>query len=184
MEQTPTQNSNLFKHAARMGAIMGGIGIVFSVLLYVIDIGLMADWKVGIVFLLVFLGFVIYAGINYRKEVGGYLSYGKAFQHGFVLLVVGGFISTIFNIILFHVIDPSLPQALTDITIENTEKMLTGFGMPQDAVDKAMEQAAADTPKRFTVVGQLTQFAWGFLIYAIVSLITSIFVKKNQPVEM
>lgn len=184
MEQTTSETPNLFKHAVRFGAIIGGIGVAITALLYVIDLALLADWKVGIFLILVFLGMVIYAGINYRREAGGFLSYGKAFQHGYVTLIVGGFISTLFQILLYHVIDPSIPAALTDISIEKAEEMLAGFGMSGETLDKAIEQARIDTPKRFTVVGLLTQFAWGFLVNAIISVITSIFVKKNPPVEM
>jgi hypothetical protein len=46
-----------------------------------------------------FIGLTIYAGINYRNEIGGFLPYGKAFQHGFVLMAVSGLISTIFAFI-------------------------------------------------------------------------------------
>ncbi len=178
MEQTESA-PNLFKHAARMGAIGGGIGILLTVIIYVVDIALMANWKVGILFLLIYLAFVIYAGIQYRKEAGGYLSYGKAFQHGYITMIVGGAVSTIFSIILFHVVDPEIPEVLTKVTIQNTEEMMAGFGVPADKIDEEIEKQ--NIPGRFTVVGQLTQFAWGFLIYAVVVLITSIFVKKNPP---
>jgi hypothetical protein len=184
MEQTTSTSPNLFKHALKSGAIIGGIGIAITAILYVVDLSLLANLKVGIVMILVFLGLVIYMGINYRKEAGGYLSYGKAFQHGYVTLLVSGFISTLFQILLYHVIDPSIPGALTDISLEMAEEMMAGFGMSGDQLDKAMEQARIDTPARFTVVGLLKQFAWGFLIYAIISVITSIFVKKNEPVTM
>ena len=46
------------------------------------------------------------------------------------------------------------------------------------------EQARIDTPGRFTVLGLLKQFAWGFIIYAVIAVITAIFVKKNEPVSM
>jgi hypothetical protein len=180
MEQT--ESPNLFKHAARMGAIGGGIGILITVLIYVVDIKIMADWKVGIGILLVYLGYVIYAGIQYRNQAGGFLSYGKAFQHGYVTLLVAGAISTVFTILLFHVIDPEIPEILTRVTTEKTEEMMAGFGMSEDKIDEAIEQQ--DIPGRFTVAGQIKQFAWGFLMNAIVVLITSIFVKKNQPVEL
>jgi hypothetical protein len=179
MEQTETPN--LFKHAARMGAIGGGIGILFTILIYVADIRLMADWKIGIFFLLFYLGYVIYAGIQFRKESGGYLSYGKAFQHGYVTLIIGGFISTLFTILLFHVIDPSIPETLTQASIEKTEEMLAGFGMSADQVEEAMDKAKEDIPARFSVVGQLTQLGWGLLVNAVIALITSLFVRKNQP---
>jgi hypothetical protein len=178
MEQT-SSSPNLFKHAARMGAIGGGIGIALTVLIYIADIRLMADWKVGIFFLLFYLGYVIYAGIQFRKESGGYLPYGKAFQHGYITLAVGGVISTLFSILLFHVIDPSIPETLTQASIEKTEEMMAGFGMPEDKIEEEIEKQ--DIPGRFTVVGQLTQLGWSLLINAVVAAITAIFVRKNQP---
>lgn len=181
MEQTETA-PNLVKHATRMGVILAVISIFFTAIIYVINIGLMANWKLGIVFLLVYLGFVIYAGIQYRNEAGGVLSYGKAFQHGYLTLIISGFIGTIFTILLYHVIDPSIPETLTKITLEKTEEMLSGFGMSGDQLDQAMAQVEIDTPGRFSVAGQLKQYGWGFLVNAIIVAITSIFVKKNQPV--
>jgi hypothetical protein len=177
MEQTETPN--LFKHAARMGAIGGGIGILATILIYVADIRMMADWKIGIFFLLFYLGYVIYAGIQFRKESGGYLSYGKAFQHGYITLIVGGVISTLFTIVLFHVIDPSIPETLTQASIEKTEEMMAGFGMSEDKIEEEIEKQ--DIPGRFTVGGQLMQLVWALVINAIIAAITSLFVRKNQP---
>src|SRR5690349_21331373 len=60
MEQTTSTSPNLFKHAAKSGAILGGIGVAITAILYVVDIALLANWKIGIFLLLVFLGLVIY----------------------------------------------------------------------------------------------------------------------------
>lgn len=179
MEQTETPP--LANHAVKMGVILAAISILFTVILYVVDIGLMADWKVGLVYLVIYLAYVIYAGIQYRNLSGGFLPYGKAFQHGYITLVVAGAIGILFSILLYHVIDPSIPETLTRITLEKTEEMMKGFGMPEDKLEEAMEQAEIDTPGRFTVVGLLTQFAWGLLINAVIVAITSLFVKKSPP---
>ena len=184
MEQTTSTAPNLYKHAAKSGAILGGIGAAFTAILYVIDVTLLANWKIGIVLILVFLGMVIYTGINYRKEAGGYLSYGKAFQHGYITLMVAGLVSTIFQILLYHVIDPSIPQTLTDASLEMAEEMMTSFGASGDALDKAMEEQRIAIPARFTVGGLLKTYGWQFVSSAIISVITSIFVKKNEPVTM
>ena len=182
--QATSQNQDLVKHAIRFGAILSGIGIVLTLLFYAIDYTLLADWKFGIVMIVVSIGMVIYAGINYRNQAGGYLSFGKAFQHGYLTFLTAGVISTLFSILLYTVIDPDLPQNLSDAAVVKTEEMMRNFGAPEDAIEKQMDQMREDMPKRFSTVGLLTQLGWSLIIYAVLSLITSLFVKKNEPEVM
>jgi len=184
MEETTTPQVSFVQHAAKWGSILGGVSIVLTIIAYAADYTILADWKFGIFVLVLLLGATIYAGINYRKEIGGFVSYGKAFQHGFVLLAVAGVISTVFMILLYTVIDTELPAKLTDVTIQNTEKMMESFGMPEDQMDKAMEDARERAVGQFSAIGSIKSYGFGLIFYAIVSLITSIFVKRNQPEEM
>ena len=187
MEQQATTvqtSQDLVKHAIRFGAILAGIGIAITLLCYVIDYTMLADWKIGILMIVVSIGIVIYAGINYRTQVGGYLSYGKAFQHGYFTFLSAGVISTLFSILLYTVIDPDLPQNLSDAAIVKTEEMMRNFGAPDDAIEQQMDKMREDMPKRFSAVGLLTQLGWGLIIYAVLSLITSLFVRKNEPMIM
>jgi hypothetical protein len=179
MEQT--EAPNLYKHAARAGGIYGAAMIALTVLLYIVSVEMLVDWKLLIIIIAISFGFNIYYGIDYRNSVGGYLSYGQAFIHGVVLLAVCGVVASIFSIILYNVIDTDLPARLTKISLEKTEEMLAGFGMPQDKLDEALAKAEEDAPKRFTTLGIITQFGWNFIFYAIVSVITAIFVKRNPP---
>ena len=84
MEETTTPQVSFLQHAAKWGSILGGVSIVLTVIAYAADYTILADWKFGIFVLVLLLGATIYAGINYRNEIGGFVSYGKAFQHGFV----------------------------------------------------------------------------------------------------
>jgi hypothetical protein len=183
-QETTVQGQDLFKHALRFGAIMGGISIVITLLIYAIDYTLMAGFSFGILMLVYSLGMVIYGGINYRKEIGGYLSYGKAFQHGYVTMLVAGILGTVFSILLYTVIDPDLPQNLTDAIVANTESMMQRFGAPEEAIETQLDELRRDTPARFSALGVLKQFGWGLLIYAVISAITSLFVRRNPPETM
>jgi hypothetical protein len=189
MEQqtTATEGAELespAKNALRFGAIIGVVSIGITVLLYAIDYALLAQLKTLFIMLAIYIGMVIYGGINYRKQVGGYLSYGKAFQHGFISLVVASLIGTVFSLILYTVIDTELPQKLTDATVENTEAMMRGFGAPEGEIEKQMEKVRQDTPERFTVLGMVKQFGWGLIFNVVLAAITSIFVKKKEPEVM
>ena len=186
MEENVTTNSNqdLVKHAVRLGAIIGGLGIVITLLFYAIDYTLLADWKFGVFMIVFSIGFIIYAGINYRTQIGGFIPYGKAFLHGYITLAVGGIISIIFTMILYNVIDTELPQKLTDVSIEKTAEMMRSFGAPEDKTEEALDKMRVDMPARFSVVGQLKSYLWALLIYAVISSLTSLAVKKNKPEEM
>jgi len=178
------QTVTLFQHAIKWGLIVGGISIALTCVIYAIDYALLANWKTGISFFVMFIGLAIYAGINYRNEIGGFLSYGKAFQHGFVLMAISGLVSAVFMIILYNVIDPELPEKLTKVGIENAQAMMESFGLPEDQMDKAMEDTRKRTENQYTVSGTAMGYGIGLIIYAVLSLITAIFVKKNEPEEV
>jgi hypothetical protein len=183
MESTTSENKydGLLKHGLRYGAIYGIFSVLLTVLIYVIDFSLLAEWKLIIVFLAMAIAFVIYAGINYRTEVGGFIPYGKAFLHGLVVLGVSGLISSLFNGILFQFIDPDMTKSLVSVTLEKTEEMMRGFGMPEDKMEEALTKAEQDTIKRFTLLGSMTGYLWSWIFYLILSSITSAFVKRKPP---
>jgi hypothetical protein len=178
-EKAPT----LINHALKWGVIAGAAGIVMMVLLYVFDYTLLVSFKFLGVAIVVSLGIIIYGGIEYRKLSGGYLSYGKAWQHGFVTFAVSGIIGVIFQMIMYNVIDTELPEKMADAIVENTREMMENFGAPADQMDEALEKARTDSLDRFTVVGMLKGAIFQFIGYAIFALITAIFVKKNPPID-
>jgi hypothetical protein len=174
-------NDVVFKHAAKFGVILGAISGISMMLVYAVDYSLMVSLWFGLFMFALAIGFVIYAGINFRREAGGYLPYGKAFIHGYLTFLTSALIGTIFSLLLYTVIDPELPEKLADVAVENMEAMMLKFGAQQSDIDKALDQARLDMPAKFSAVGIIKQFGWGLIIYAVLSAITALFVKKNQP---
>lgn len=174
---TPTLLNNAIKH----GGILGIISIAMTLVFYVVDYSLLASWKVGLFSFAVFLGYGIYAGIGYRKEIGGYISFGKAFQHGFLTFAISALISTIFSILLYAVIDPELSQKVTDAAVQNAEEMMEGFGMTGDALDEAIEKTRKNTAERYSTAGMAMGYLWALIGCAIFALISGVIVKKKEP---
>ena len=56
----------------------------------------------------------------------------------YLVLVVSYVVGSLFNILLYNVIDPSLTEVVTELTIQNTIPMLESFGTPQEAIDAAV----------------------------------------------
>jgi hypothetical protein len=179
-----SESPTLMQHAIKFGAIMGAVGFVLTLLLYAVDYTLLADWKIGLLILAVFIGFVIYAGINYRGQIGGFINYGKAFQHAFIALAIAGLIGVLGNMLLYTVIDPELPTKLADAAVEKTAAMLESFGTPEEAIDEAVEKMKDEMPSKFGPVGLLTGYLWALIFYAVIAAISGLVVRKNQPEVM
>ena len=86
-------------------------------------------------------------------------------------------IATTFIILLFNVIDTDAAEKVKEMTIEATVNMMEKFNTPEDAIDKAIENAEATN--QFDFINQLRGFLFGIIFYAIVGLIVAAIVKKN-----
>ena len=176
------QSPSLMSHAVRSGVILAAISIVITLVVYLIDASMLVSFWM-ILLLLVSLALVIYFGIQYRNQVGGFIGFGSAWKHGFFTLAIAGLIGTLFNLLLYNVIDPELPAYLTDVAAENAETMTRNFGGDQSVIDQAVEDTRERTKKGFTAVGLFTNFGIALIVYAVIALITGAIVKKNNPEE-
>jgi len=178
------KSESLYVHAAKHGAIVGGIGIILTVVAYATSLSFMGSFKfIGCLFA-VYIGYVIYAGISYRNSTGKYISYGKAFIHGFIVMAAASAVGLIFGIVLYDVIDPDLAANLSDAIILNTEDTMRNFGAPEDQIEKTLAQMRTDLPESFTLMGRVKSFFTGMIWFAVFVAITSLVVRKNEPVEM
>ena len=65
--------------------------------------------------------------MQYRELTGGYLSFKKAYIYSFLAFCCGRNFRLVFNIFLFHVIDPDLPEMISDAIVEQTVEMMEGL---------------------------------------------------------
>ena len=85
----------------------------------------------------------------------------------------------IFQILLYHAIDPELPAYLMEKAMENTAAMMEKFGVPESQMDVAMEEAAKQINDAFTIGNQLMSVLWSAIIWGIVALIIAAIIKRN-----
>lgn len=172
----------LMNNAIKNGLILGGISVVMVLLIYVIDYTILVQMKMLLFTFLISVGYAVYAGIGYRKEIGGYISFGKAYQHGFFMFIASSVVYTLFTFLLYYVIDPELPAKLTEASLANTEEMMRGFGMAEDQLEEAMEKAREASANQFSPAKMALGLVFGVIAGAIFALISGAIVKKNQPV--
>jgi hypothetical protein len=160
---------------------LGVIHIMFFLILYVAIPSKLTGFSYIFAIIVLNFGFSIYQGIQYRKEIGGFMSYGAAFKYVFVLMSVNGFVGFIFTMIFVMVV-PDFPQQMADSQLDTSIYWAQKFGAPESSLDEVREKFnPEDVTERFTIVGQLMGFGIGLIFYAIVAAISGLFVRKNQP---
>jgi hypothetical protein len=167
------KNTSVFYNGLVWGAILGLVGIIYNVILYMFDMNL--NQTMGYLGFLITIIVLIIAIRSFRDNVrGGVLPFGPAFSFGFVVILVSGVIGIIYAYILWTVIDPDIIGKMKDMQME---KMLEK-GLPEEAVDQAMEISGKfTTPLMMTIFGLLSSVFFG----TIIALIIAAIFKKDEP---
>lgn len=174
-------NETPFQAAVKPGLIIGLISLVVYFLAYFIDSALLASSWFGLVSLVISFALVIFFGRQYRTELGGFMSFGTAFNFSFIVIVISGFIGLIGQILLFQVIDPALPGVLVETAIKNTMETMEKFGASPDAMDPSMmDEMKESMESSFTVMGQIKSFGVILIGSAILALILGAILKKKD----
>lgn len=170
----------LLHSSIRAGVILGFISTGFTYSVYFIDFSLLASGLVGFGSLAIILGVVIYSGIQYRNELGGFMTFDRSFNFSFIALVTSALISSIASILLFNVIDPNLPIALGNVQLEKTLAMMDRFGMGSKMSIEQMNEIRLKLYDNFKVAGVVNTFGLLILGSTFFALIIGAFIKKKD----
>ena len=158
----------LFKSALERGSIITAVLIVYTMILYLLN--LHAEQWLGYVA----IGIMIIAGVKYRDSAGrSPLSYGGAFKFLFLTLLVATVLGAVFNYIYFLYIAPET----LNLAIEKSYEDLLDRGMSESQAETQMKFILPwMTPEFFTVIGALMNIFWG----VIASLIMAAILKRES----
>lgn len=168
------QKRSIWKETLNYGIILGLIGVGFSVLTYMFDL----TFKTWIIWPSLLLSLVVLFLLlrAYRDHYNnGYISYGKAVGAGVVINVYAAIITAIYIYVLYAFIDPGLMEK----TLAVAEGKMVEKGLPDEAIEKALEMQAKMMKPWFTaLMGIVSSVFYGLIL----SLIVALFVqKKGNP---
>ena len=168
----------LLKPALIYGLISGFIGILVSVIFYVM--GLTLETWVGLVSLVIGIVVLVYLLKAYRNEhLGGFATYGQLILMALLIGVISSAISAIYTYLLYAVIDLDLIEK-TKIMAE--ERIMSNSRIPESMYDTLIEKM----DKKMTVSKITTNaFIFGTVGTFVIGLIVAAFLKKEKtPEEM
>lgn len=167
------------------GLILGSISIILLVASYAIgvDFFLNDTWSIikGILPYVV----LIFLVIEYKKLVGGYISFKETFTVTLGITVAGAFLSTFFSILLFNFIDPDFAVQLKDFTVEKLAVQLNQ--LPEsNPMYSVMETLIEQTQEEdiYSISNQASALFYSLFFHIIFSAIIAAFIKKDKPIEI
>ena len=167
------------------GLILGSISIILLVASYAIgvDFFLNNTWSIvkGILPYIV----LIFLVIEYKKLVGGYISFKETFTVTLGITVAGAFLSTFFSILLFNFIDPDFAVQLKDFTVEKLAVQLDQ--LPEsNPMYSVMETLIEQTQEEdiYSISNQASALFYSLFFHILFSAIIAAFIKKDKPIEM
>lgn len=161
------------KQAFGYGLILGIVLILFSLVMFLLDIDRESPIMYVSYLLMVIVLFLVL--VNFRdKHRGGFASYGTVFGAGFKTVLFASILTSLFTYVFVTVIDPGI---LNEIVMNAEEEMLNN----PDMTDEQIDQALGFTEK--FVANPVAMTIWSFMANLIVgtifSLIIAIFVKRE-----
>jgi hypothetical protein len=171
-----TKPRSLFNNALIYGLLTAAVSIVFSVLTYLMDL----PYKSPVMYFsfVILLAGIIYGTSQYRNNyLGGYISFGKAFLSGFIIVMVSAIATSIYTFVFLSYIDPAYLEKIISQAMEETETKMLEKGLTSDQ----MEPALAMT-RKFMSPGIMSAFSilGSALFGAVLSLIAAAFLKKED----
>jgi hypothetical protein len=166
------KNTSVFYNALIWGLIIGFAGIIYSVILYMLDLHL--NQNLGYAGMLISLVILIFAVRSFRDNIrGGILPFGTAFSFGFLALIIGSILGTIYGLILWTVIDPDIISRMQELQVE---KMLEK-GLPEEGLDRVLPRL-----QKFMQPGILATFGLlsSAFFSAIIALIVAAIFKRDD----
>lgn len=151
------------------GLIISLILIVFAVVVTIFK--LEANKALGIVPIVVLLGGIIWANINFAQQMDGNVTFGQAFGHGFkasalVAAIMGLWVAVSLTVLF--------PESL-DRAMEVQRSAMLEQGMNENEVDKAMTIGK----KMAAPMGAIASVILYLIVGALGSLIGAAVAKKN-----
>lgn len=158
--------------ALKYGFITALVGIVYSLILMITDLG-DNRWLSGLAYIILIAGIVLamkqYKALNY-----GYMSYGQGLGIGTVVSGIFGLLSGIFTWIYTTFVDPDY----MDRMMLKQEAAMLEQGLSQEQIDAGMEVAQNfQGPLAMILGATIGAIVIGFIL----SLIIAAIMKNNRP---
>jgi len=155
------------------GGMAALISVILSLVAYILSVELLIGWQLGLAQSVLIITTMIVVGRAIRRDEGGFISYWRVFQHIMLSLLCILCASSLFNFVLFNVINPELVDVVVDLSLEKVEEMMISFGLAGDLLQETMIETEKEIRNGYTLVGSVKGVVFSSMFGAIIALIVS-----------
>ncbi|MDX1684958.1 MAG: DUF4199 domain-containing protein [Saprospiraceae bacterium] len=166
------------KPFVKWGLTAGGIGIAFTLILYIISPSMLNGFVAGLIPTIIMIYCAVKAAQEERELQGGYMTWAQALVPALLTILIYFVLTMLFSYILTNLIDPSLAEEQMKTAMEMQEKMMNLFGT--EMTDEQIENLKESTKPSLmnTIMGMF----WGLLCFGLpIAAIIALFVQKKDP---
>lgn len=124
------------KYSLNYGLILGGLGVVFGLMLYFADAHTSQSPVTQVISIVLSVGVIFWGLLQFKKANDGYLTIGQALKLGAGIALIAGIIQVLYTIFLANVLDPEFTSKIMDMRME--EAVAAGT-IPADQVQQSKE---------------------------------------------
>ena len=161
--------------ALNYGLLLGFVTIGISVITYMVDMPLKTGWISGVAGIGVMIALIVLGIKKYKDGNNGYLSLIEGLKVGLAIAVIGGIISSLYQLVFLSYIDP---EYITRVQELQLEKMLEEKpDMSDDQVQMIQDMGSKFSSPWISFAGALIgNMFFGFIF----ALIGSLILKKDE----
>lgn len=169
-------SSTLKSHILQYGILLGGISVVFALMLFFLDMHYTQESAVNWINWAITITILLMAIYSFRKSNDGFLSLSEALKLGLGISVISALVAIVYTFILINFLDPDTIEKTIEVT--QNEMLDENPEMSQEQIDMAKEMQL-----KFSSIGVISTMILIFsLVFGfIVSLISGLILKRNRP---
>ena len=168
----------------KYGAYLAIVSILISITQWathmVEKLGLMTNFIIGMITIIISIFLLIYCIKNFRDSfLNEKITFSQAFTIGILSIIFSSIIIALYNYSLHSWIDPEYSARVVEAMQEKTSNLLYSMGAPEDQIEEALSKfdgMEVPTPIEKVISGIQGNIIGG----AILSLIAAAIVKKSK----
>ena len=163
------------------GLLIGFVVSIYMAFLYAAGIQYLASWWIPNLKFFILIGMICYA-ITRLRETYTWQPFDlkSTFVIFFSMALIASLVYTVWDIILFNIIDKNLANEWSDYFISNINNLMRKSGYPEGTIMARLKEMK-DLPSQFKPLAQLKSWLSGGIFLAIMSLIFASFLKRKTP---
>ena len=168
METNPPKTG---KFSLNYGLILGGLGVIFALMLFMSDAHTSQSPVNSIISIVLSIAVIFWGILNFRKANDGFLTMGQALKLGAGIALVAGIVSVLYTILLSNVLDPDFPAKVMDARLAEVAGDLTPEQLQQQK----------EMGLKFWWFGYPVILNHNIIIGLVIGLVGGLIFKKAQP---